>query len=386
VAIQRLLRSRATAIAHHDRRGLLATLDPESPGFRRSQLQMLANLARVRFAGWAYQFGPRPLRLHPADLHRYAAPTWAPAYFVLRYRLAGFDARPTLRRQYPTFVERHGRWYLGSLSDFAGIGRVSATDLWDYAPVREVRRTDVLVLGPPSELSTMALVADVAAASIPKVTSVWGPHWPRRAVILVPSSQREMAQITSDRGNLDQIAALTSAEVNVAYGRPSPVGDRITINPRNWPKLGPLGADVVITHELTHVATRADTGAQTPKWLSEGFAEYVGFKTARVPTSLAAADLARQVRAGRLPARLPPDRAFRGSARNLGLAYQSAWLACRFIAQRYGERTLVTFYRAVGRSRHDASVAVSDGLRQELHLTTSQFTRAWQAYLRVVLG
>src|SRR5581483_10125327 len=115
---------------------------------------------------------------------------------------------------------------------------VSATDLWDYAPVHVIRRKSVLVLGPASELSTMASVADQAQAAIPKVDAVWGRNWARRVVVLVPSTQHEMARITSDRGNLDQIVALTSSEVSTINGRAAPVGDRVTINPRNWPRLG----------------------------------------------------------------------------------------------------------------------------------------------------
>jgi hypothetical protein len=320
-----------------------------------------------------------------AGLTRYHAPTWVPSFFSLHYRLAGFDVHPTDRRQFPTFVKRHGRWYLGSLSDFAAAGRVSATDLWNFAPVHVIRRPDVLVLGPASELPTMSAVADVVTASIPKVTAVWGRHWARKAVVLVPSSQHEMALIASDRDDLSQIAALTSAEVRQTNGHPAPVGDRITINPANWPKLGPIGASVVLTHELTHVATRAATGSQTPKWLSEGFAEYVGFRTAPVSVGLAAAQLARRVAAGRVPSRLPSDHAFRGSATDLGVRYQAAWLACRYIAEHYGQSTLVRFYRAVGTSPQDTAMAIRSAMSSVLHTTPSQFDAAWRVYLRAQL-
>jgi hypothetical protein len=322
----------------------------------------------------------------PPVLLRYRAPTWVPSYFALHYRLSGFDVHPTDRRQFPTFVERHGRWYLASLSDFAARGQVSATDLWDYAPVHVIRRPDVLVLGPSSQVSTMAAVADVVTASIPKVTAVWGRQWARKAVVLVPSSQHEMALIDSDPDDLSQIAALTSAEVRTTNGSPAPVGDRITINPANWPKLGPIGAGIVLTHELTHVATRAVTGEQTPKWLSEGFAEYVGFRTAPVSVGLAAAQLAHRVQAGRVPARLPGNHAFRSSAMNLGAQYQAAWLACRYIADHYGQSTLVRFYRAVGTSTHGTQVAVRAAMTSVLRTTLARFDVAWRAYLRGVLG
>jgi hypothetical protein len=374
------------ALVDHDRRAFLATVDPGSPRFRRAQRAMFDNLQRIHFASWSYAVGPESSRPTPPGLVRYHAPTWVPAFFSVHYRLAGFDVRPTDRRQYPTFVKRHGRWYLGSLSDFASSGKRSATDLWNYAPVHVIRRPDVLVLGPASELPTMAAVADVVTASIPKVTAVWGRRWARKAVVLVPSSQHEMALIDADRGDLSQIAALTSAEVRPANGHPAPVGDRITINPANWPKLGPIGASVVLTHELTHVATRADTGTQTPKWLSEGFAEYVGFRGVPVSVGLAAAQLAHRVQAGRVPSRLPRDRAFRGSATNLGVRYQTSWLACRYIADHYGQSALVRFYRAVGTSRRDAGTAVREAMSRVLHTTPARFDVAWRGYIRGQLG
>lgn len=380
--IRGLLRQRSAAILHHDRRGFLATVDPQSPAFRRSQARMFANLARVHFASWSYRFAATSSHLSSPRLTRYRAPTWVPSSFVLHYRIAGFDRRPTARPQYPTFVRRNGRWYLGSLSDFVSQGKVSATDLWDYAPVHVVRKGRVLVLGPADELANMEQVAAVADAAIPNVDEVWGRHWAQRAVVLVPSTQREMGLIDADRGDLDQIAALTSAEVQSANGRPAPVGDRITINPRNWPDLGPLGQTVVLTHEMTHVATRADTGAQTPKWLAEGFAEYVGFHAVDVSTGLAAADLARRVQAGVVPRRLPTDHAFRGSSRTLSADYQSSWLACRYIADRYGQAALVRFYRAVGTSRLGSGAAVRAALHSVLHLSLARFTARWRTYLR----
>lgn len=385
-AIESLMRQRSRAVLDHDRRAFLATVDPQSPQFRQSQRSMFDNLTRVDFASWSYAVGAASSHAASSSVASYDAPTWVPSYFALHYRLAGFDVRPTDRRQYPTFVKRDGRWYLASLSDFAAAGNVSATDLWDYAPVHVIRRPDVLVLGPASELPTMAAVADVVAASIPKVTAVWGRHWARNAVVLVPATQREMGLIDSDSDDLSQIAALTSAEVRSTNGHPAPVGDRITVNPANWPKLGPIGASVVLTHELTHVATRAATGAQTPKWLSEGFAEYVGFRTAPVSVGLAAAQLAHRVQAGRVPTRLPTNHGFRGSATDLGAEYQAAWLACRYIAEHYSQATLVKFYRAVGTSPHGAATAVRDAMSRLLHTTPAQFDAAWRSYMRAELG
>ena len=116
------------------------------------------------------------------------------------------------------------------------------------------------------------------------------------------------------------------------------MGDRVSVNPRVWPSLDALGRRVVLTHELTHIASRGDTGAQTPRWLQEGFADYVGFAGTGVAPTVIAAELAGDVRAGRLPRRLPGNRRFAGSSPRLAQAYQQGWLACLLIAARACER------------------------------------------------
>jgi hypothetical protein len=356
------------------------------PGFRRSQARMFRDLRHVPLASWSYTLSTGSNRVPPARQRRYAAPTWAPMAAAVHYRIAGFDAQATDLPQYPTFVERAGRWYLASLTDFARRGDVSVTGLWDFAPVRVVRRPGVLVLGPRSQLGTMVAVADQMQAAIPLVTAVWGRDWPRRVVVQVPATQREMGLITADREDLDQIAALTSAEVSTAPGRPAPVGDRVTVNPRNWHRLGSVGARVVLTHELTHVATRADTGTQTPKWLAEGFADYIGFLHAGVPVAIVAAELAADVQAGHTPRSLPTDRAFRGANLSLSQAYQGGWLACRYLAARFGQSALVRFYRAVGTSHLGTSAAVAEALRRVVGLSPAQFVARWRRYVDAQLA
>jgi hypothetical protein len=261
-----------------------------------------------------------------------------------------------------------------------------ATELRHYAAVTSVRRGPVLVLGPASEMATMLKVATAMRAAVPRVTAVWGPHWARRVVVQVPSTQRELGLLTGDRGDLSRIAALTTAEVSATRGRPKPVGDRVTINPRVWPTLSRVGAAIVLTHELTHVASRADTGSQTPRWLAEGFADYVGFRGEGLPVTSAAAELARAVRAGHLPSRLPADVDFSSNARGLARSYELSWLACRDIARRYGQPALVRFYRTVGTSHRATAQAVAVALHRVLGLTPSQFTVQWRAYVRAQLA
>jgi hypothetical protein len=383
--IERLLRIRSAAVVHHNRVAFMATLDPVGKKFRRSQSRMFAHIAPVPLSTWSYSMTaiPRPA---PPNAAHYEAPTWAPEYFALHYRLTDFDDKPTTLQQYPTFVKRDGRWYLASLTDYAPRHLRSATDIWDHGPVKVLRSRDVLVIGAPSQASTMAEVRRQVQAAIRPVTAVWGSDWARRAVVLVPETVREMALIDDYEGDLDNLAALTSAEVSTTAGSPTPVGDRITINPQNWPLLSEIGATVVIRHELTHVATRAATGTQTPTWLSEGFADYIGFLAAPVSVSVAAAALNKAVDAGRLPDELPTNRDFSSSNPRLAVHYEAAWLACRYIAERFGERALVRFYRAVGTSPNRGRIALTDALSTQLRMTLAQFVTRWHHYIVDELG
>jgi hypothetical protein len=384
-AIDALLRRRSAALDAHDRTAFRATLDPRNRAFRDRQMRMFANLADVPTAGWLYRMSGLARTVPAARRRHYGAAVFAPATLVEQFRLAGFDRSPSRQVQYPTFVERAGRWYLTSLSDFRAEGHVSATQLWDYAKVRLVRRPDVLILGPSSMLATMQSVAAETSAAIPRVTAVWGRHWARRAVVQVPASEAEMAAITGDRQSLARIVALTSAEISTANGRPAPVGGRITLNPVNWRKLGPLGTGAALAHELTHLATRSVTGVQTPKWLSEGFADYVGYRTVPLPPTVIAAQLTAEVQAGRLPHGLPGNGAFNGNNLRLQAAYDEAWMSCRYIAARYGQARLVRFYRAVGTSRRPGRQAVRIGLRTFLHSTPRAFVADWRSYLAAEL-
>jgi hypothetical protein len=385
-ALRELLARRGHAVVHHDRGEWLGTVDPQRRAFRHQQAAAFDNLRRVPIASWTYSFDAARAQQPNAKTRRYHAPAWAPSTFALHYRLGGFDVQPTNLAQFPTFVQRHGRWYLASLDDYAGDGQQSAKELWDFGPVDVVRRPGVLVLGHPGSQATMQEVADEVGVDIPRVTAVWGRHWARRAVVLVPGSQKELSRVVDDYGNLDHIAAVATAEVQARPGHPAPVGNRIGINPDNWPKLSPLGRRIVLTHELTHVATRSVTGAAMPTWLAEGFADYVGYLDSGIPVSFAAQELADELHAGHVPQELPPDGDFDGASKQLSQAYEGAWMACRLIAERYGQRSLVRFYRDVGTSSSSKQSALAGASNEDLHVSFDRFTRQWREFLRAELG
>ena len=385
-ALRDVVHRRAEALIQHDRAEWRSTLDPTRPRFDRQQMQLFDNLHEVPLASWTYSFDPGQERPAVGRSTRYGVPSWAPLTFRLHYRLKGFDERATSLMQYPTFVQRDGDWYFASFDDFRGQGRRSATDLWDFGPVSVVRTPDVLVLGHPESLATMQGLAAEVAADIPRVNAVWGSNWAQRVVVLVPSTQRELSQVVNDYGDLSDIAAVATAEVTVGKGDPNPVGDRIGINPANWPKLSMLGRRIVITHELTHVASRAVTSGSTPKWLAEGFADYVGYLDSGVPTTFVAQDLRSEVLTGTAPQTFPTDESFRGSSARLSQSYEASWLACRLIAQRWGQAALVRFYAAVGRSHARPAAAVAAAATHVLHVSSRELLSQWRGFVRSELS
>jgi hypothetical protein len=189
------------------------------------------------------------------------------------------------------------------------------------------------------------------------------------------------------------IAAVTTGVVSEAKRRPprseggeragQGPADRIIVNPDAYGVLGSFGRQVVLTHETTHVATRASTSAATPLWLSEGYADWVGYLGTGRTAAQAAPELTRAVLDGRVPDALPEDGdfGFGGDAGKLARAYESGWLACLMIAERWGEARLGEFYRTVGAHETRAG-AVEAGLREVLDTSPEKFTELWREYLR----
>jgi hypothetical protein len=61
-------------------------------------------------------------------------------------------------------------------------------------------------------------------------------------------------------------------------------------------------------------------------------------------------------------------------------------LACRLIAQRWGQRTLVRFYSLVGRSDKGPRLAVALAMSRLLHESPFEFTKKWREFVRSELS
>ncbi|MFD8739952.1 hypothetical protein ACFV06_34270 [Streptomyces sp. NPDC059618] len=362
--VQRVLDRRAEAVLHRDEAAFRATGTAAGGGTG------LANLRDVPLAGWSYRL---------AGLSRTGDRATAQA--ELSYRIDGYDTAPVKADRTLGLTRTGGNWRVTSDRP-AGRG---GDQLWDEGAVTAVRGEHSLVLGVGQSGERLRSFASLADRAVPAVSDAWGTDWSRHVVVLVPKSLEGMAGLLgAPASGYRGIAAVTTGEAGGSAKAPA---DRIIVNPDAYGLLGDLGKQVVLTHETTHVATRAHTTAATPLWLSEGYADWVGYRGSGRTPGQVAPELQRAVAGGQVPAALPDDRdfGFTADAGALARAYEGGWTACRLIADHWGEARLNAFYRAVGDHGKRAG-AVEGALRDVLHTTPEEFTRMWQSYLKDQLG
>jgi hypothetical protein len=282
------------------------------------------------------------------------------------WRFAGFDDVPAHAEVTVRFADD------GDRVAIAGVGGGDRrAPLWLSAPV-QVRRTPgtlVLAAGSPARAEDYARRA---ALAVPVVLRVL-PDWRPRLVVEVPASAAALDRtLAADPGRYANIAAVTTTvDGSVTPDAPA----HVFVNPDVFDRLEPQGAQVVMSHEAVHVATRAAT-SDVPLWLLEGFADYVALRDVDLPLTTTAGQVIEQVRRNGPPRHLPGDAEFNTSTAQLGAAYESAWLACRLLARLGGERALVRVYRLV-----DAGRELPSALQGTFGLTVGGLTRAWRRTL-----
>ncbi|UNS96595.1 hypothetical protein MMF93_08795 [Streptomyces tubbatahanensis] len=376
---QAVLDGQAAAVREGDRAGYLAALDPHADRYRAEQRRVYANLRRLPLGEWGYRV---------ADVRRDGDEATVRAR--LRYRLAGYDRVATTDTERLRFVRRDGGWRLAR--EASG----STTQLWEQGTVTVVRGEHSLVLGVGRKRSALRALADAADRAVPAVAGTWPRGWTRRTVLQAPSSTEAMGRLLrSPASSYEGIAAVTTGEAQDGTGEGDAPADRIVVNPRAFAELSEQGRQVVLTHETTHVATRRQTTGATPMWLSEGIADWAGYRSAKLTPRRAAPELARAVddldagRGGSSPLRaLPTEEDFRfdNDPTRLARAYEGGWLACRMVAEEWGADALVALYDRAGREDGGESAGRDAALRSVLGVSREQFTDRWRAYVTAQLG
>lgn len=285
----------------------------------------------------------------------------------MTWRFSGFDRGQVREEVTVGFRVAPGAEGPTTISSLGG-GGTARTPLWLSGPL-QVRRTADTLVAVAGTSAEAAAYSRRAQRAVPVVRRVL-PGWRPRLVLEVPDSEQGLdSALGTPADTYDNIAAVT-ASVDGSLTPRSPL--HVFVNPEVFGTLRGAGAQVVISHEVTHVAVVAPLSAM-PVWLLEGFADYVALRDVDLPLSTTAGQIIEQVRRDGPPSRLPGPNQLDPAVPRLGAAYESAWLACRVLVQRSSEAQLVSLYRSV-----DAGADLPQALRRETGLSLGQLTKAWQ--------
>jgi hypothetical protein len=379
VAGEAVLQKMTDAVENEDRTEFLNTIDPKATQFRASARTIFSNLSTLPLGTFQLRYVSDDAAALTPDRQAELGGTqsWL-AQVEVSWQLSGYDVKPARETLPVTFVTRDGKTYAASFSERFVAGQ--RRPVWALGPIDLAKGEHSLVISLDSESEARSYVS-VADKAVESVTKVWGKGWRQKVVVYLPAKQAQMENVLGAQPNTyTQIAAVTMAELDTpAIGAPV----RIVANPKLFEELGKQGRRIVLTHETTHVASTA-TASPVPLWLAEGFADYVAFTAVPVQDESAAKELFKTVRAGHVPASLPSPEAFAASATELPQAYESAWLACRLIAEREGQDKLVKFYRTVHASK--STTGLADAFKSVLGMTEAEFVAEWQRYLERLAG
>jgi hypothetical protein len=377
--VPKLLARRARAILRGDRAAFLATVDRRRGAYYRSQAKLFASMRTVPFSTVDYQVTD-PRNWATATVRRRYAPdrVYLP-HVQLRYRFKGQDASPVLGRLFYTFVLTRSGWRIGGQEDARPALR-DDVQIWDGGPVKTLRTGRTLVVYHPGSEQLAGRLLAAAERGYGEVAAVWTGRWERKVVILVPRDQDEAERLVHAR-DLSPVAALSASSVESGPGG-RVLGNRIVVNPAVLAPYRNLDLQNVVTHEMTHVATR--TLGNVPLFLVEGFAEYTALRPfRRYPPRLTRPMLAARVRAGRFDGRLPSARELRG--RDGVVAYDEASTFCLWVVESYGEGKLLALYRAFAGSKPPNAAELDLGFREVLGVSKRTAEARWAAWVRARL-
>jgi hypothetical protein len=378
-ALVSLLERRAAAVTKHDEAAFLADVDTGDQKFLDQQRTEYRNLVALGLSTFTLTL----TRAHdydtvdPSVARRYGD-TVRQVGVTVQYAIAGVDPEPDAEPWIPTFALVNGGWRLVA-EQGAGAGQRFPFGVggepWEARPVVVVRTAHVVAVISKEDEQIARHLLDLAERGMVNAAKVRPDGWPGKVLVTAVSDQKVFeSYFEGSRDKLAQVEAVTIPRYNAVpeWDRGARFTlSRVVFNPAT---LGRADDELqhTLTHEFTHVAFGPVTTNATPVWLIEGMAEYVAFASEKISDAFPSR-AAQRVSASELPA----DRSFYDSADN----YLLGWLACRLIAQRYGQPKLIALYDWFKDHQE-----VDGGFRAVLGTSYSAFLSAWQGYLGTLRG
>jgi hypothetical protein len=393
-----ILQRRGHAVMTRDQTEFLADLDPTNVTLRAQQTLIFRGLVKLTFARFGYAIAS-DATLPQSAASTYGVPALVTAV-VATHELAGYDTGAVAEGESVTFVRRDGRWWIGSDRDAdADLPAAGHAEPWDDGEIGVAHGKHSLVIGPADHQTTLDRVAVALDKAVSADLEFWptgGRHqWAGKVVVYVPEAEREFTSLFAGTAETaDGVVAVTIPVLDKvdfekggrAYGQVG--GTRVIINPTYF-KPSSSFFNVVLRHEVSHVAAQPITADGTPTWLIEGLAEYVGWRQpdpartffvrgvdARTATAI-------NDRTYRLT--LPASRTFYlGSSATIEQRYTAGFLVCAYIQHRYGEARLKEFATQMGAATTQAKepAVLAAALHKALGIDQDQLVSGVDSWLR----
>jgi hypothetical protein len=368
-ALDVLLDRRQAAVLAGDTESFAATVaEPTSPAGGRQ-------LAAYRSA--------RDLHLSRL-VHDEVPPVEDPAGGVvvrLRYRVGGVDRADRAAHVRYRLARVGDRWRVTAEEPTPGEGAAP----WLAMPGMQVERGERAVVAGTSESTALAETVATVDAVLPELADVWDGA-PARVLVLLPRTEEQAAVLLGRVGEpVGDVAATTEGPVD---GAGLATGDRVVIDPSARARLRTVGREVVLAHELAHVAVRATVPGSAPAWLSEGYADHIGYGRTDLPTAELAAPLVQAVLDGRGPAELPSADDLDPATHDISVGYLAAWQAVETVIARRGEATLRALVRACSVTDGEAAAerTCDAAMPAVLGEDRDQLTAAWVQRMAALAG
>ncbi|HEX2159912.1 MAG TPA: hypothetical protein VHS79_23460, partial [Actinomycetes bacterium] len=374
--LPKLLAKRAKAVTDRDRAAFLATVDRRQKTYYQGQATLFARMRTVPFSDFDYRLNPNDLESAARLKRHYRAQQVQLAPVQVRYRFQGQDASPVLARESFTFVLTGSGWRIAGPGDRRMRGRDDA-EIWHSDQVRTARSPRTLIVHHPGHEELAQRLLRVADRAYAQVGAAWTGRWERKAVILVPSDQDEAERLVGAR-NLSRVAAVASSSVESGSAE-RVLGNRIVVNTDNVVRYNGLNLQILVTHEMTHVATRS-LGDAVPLLLVEGFADWAALKPVGLPFDTTRPALNARVDSGGFDGDLPDDTDFRGG--DAAVAYDKGSAFCQWVATIYGTGKLQALYRAFRGSGETNRGELDRGFKSVLGISLQTAERRWAAWVR----
>jgi hypothetical protein len=378
--LPKLLAKRAKAVRDGNRAAFLATVDKRQRTYYRGQATLFARMLTAPFSAYDYRLEPNDLRSAARLKRRYRAEQVQLAPVQVRYRFEGQDDSPVLARESYTFILTGSGWRIAGPGD-SRMRRRDDVEIWDSGPVRTARSARTLIVYHPGQEDLAQRLLRAADSAYGQVGAAWSGRWERKAVILVPRDQGEAERLVGAR-DLSRVAAVASSSVE-SGSTERVLGNRIVVNTNNVARYNPLNLQILVTHEMTHVATRS-LGDGVPLLLVEGFADWAALKPVGLSLQTTRPALDQRVDSGRFDGTLPGDAEFRGG--DAAVAYDEGSAFCLWVATTFGAGKLQALYRKFKGSNPPSPAELNRGFRSVLGISRRTAEMRWAAWVRDQLG